>query len=232
MPKYLWKFLKSDLKSAHGSLKWKVGEWKKIEGQVTLCENGFHASKKILDALSYVRGEVLAYVEVKGKHKSEEDKQAWSEMRIEKAYHWTNEDSISLAIYAAELCLANFEKTRPDDKRPRDAIEAAKAYLKNPCEKTRIAASAAWSAASAASEVSAAWSAASAARSAADAAWSAASAAGAARSAASAAWSAVGAAIKGTNTKIENWLQNHVKKLKPYKRRTTNENMSRRLLRN
>ena len=91
--------------------------------------------------------------------------------------------NVQYAIFAAELALCVFEKAYPSDDRPRKAVEAAKAYLKNPCKKTESAArsadSAAWSAASAAR--SAAWSAASAAWSAA---WFAESAARSARSAA------------------------------------------------
>jgi hypothetical protein len=66
--------------------------------------------------------------------------------------------SVEIAVYAAESVLQIFEKKYPEDKRPRKAIETAKAWLKNPCEETRMAA---WSAAWYAAE-SAAWSAASA----------------------------------------------------------------------
>ena len=84
---------------------------------------------------------------------------------------------VMYAVFSARLVLKNFEKEFPEDKRPREAIEAAEAYLKNPCEKTK---SAAWSAESAArsaagsaeSAESAAWSAESAARSAESAVWS------------------------------------------------------------
>ena len=90
---------------------------------------------------------------------------------------------ITYAIYSAELVLDNFEKKYPDDKRPRKAIEAAKAVLKNNTKANRSAACSAYSAAD-----SAAYSAAdSAARSAYSAAYSAYSAA---RSAYSAAYSA------------------------------------------
>src|SRR3990167_2175163 len=92
-------------------------------------------------------------------------------MRIIKWKKWTKKDSVSLAIFSAELVLDNFEKKYPDDKRPREAIEAAKAVLKNDNEKTRDAASAAASAV-----WSAAAGAASAASAAASAVWSAASA--------------------------------------------------------
>ena len=108
---------------------------------------------------------------------------------------------VQYAVFAAELVVDNFEKEFPDDDRPRKAIEAAKAYIKNQTQANKDAAwsaggdgdaarsaarsawSAAWSAGAARSAWSAAWSA--------DAAWSAAWSAGAARSAAwYAAWSA------------------------------------------
>jgi hypothetical protein len=47
---------------------------------------------------------------------------------------------VMYAVFAAELVLQIFEKKHPKDDRPRKAIEAAKAYLKNPCAKTKKAA--------------------------------------------------------------------------------------------
>jgi len=114
--------------------------------------------------------------------------------------------TVEFAIKCAKRCLKNFEKEYPEDKRPREAIEATKNWLKKPTKKNgsaaRFAAESAWSAAwSARSAGSAARSARSAAESAAMSAWSAAmsaaesarsarSAGSAARSAGSAAWSA------------------------------------------
>jgi len=54
------------------------------------------------------------------------------------------------AIFSAEQVLDIYERKYPDDKRPRNAIEAAKAYLKNPCAKTKAAAVNAYTAAYAA----------------------------------------------------------------------------------
>jgi len=189
--------------SDSGEQEWTIGEWYTAEGKLELCKNGFHCSKKMREAFSYVQGEVFATVEVKGKHESDMDKEVWQKMRIVEAYKWTNKQSVELSIYAAELVLENFEKQFPNDTRPRDAIEAAKKVLEHDTKKNRDAArSAAESARSAArsaawSAESAAWSAESAARSAAwsaeSAAWSAAESAAesAARSTAwSAAWSA------------------------------------------
>ena len=52
----------------------------------------------------------------------------------------SKKQNVQLAIYSAELVLPEFEKAYPDDARPRQAIEAAKAYLKRPCKQTKEAA--------------------------------------------------------------------------------------------
>ena len=77
----------------------------------------------------------------------------------EKRFDWANwlitrymnkKQNVQYAIFASVLSLNNFESRYSDDKRPRLAIEAAKNYVKNPCEKTKGAAdSAAYSADSA-----------------------------------------------------------------------------------
>ncbi len=162
--KKLYKFLLKDLKSSSGDTVWKIGQWEK-ESNISICNKGFHASKTPLQALGYVPGEVLAVVEVRGESIIQDDKECWSEMRIVKAYHWKKQDSVALSIFAAELCIKNYEKKYPNDARPRNAIEAAKKVLADDTEENRSAAeSAARSAESAAR--SAAWSAWSAARSA------------------------------------------------------------------
>jgi hypothetical protein len=190
-----WKFLREGMVSDYKTFKWKPGKWYSHKGTVKLCDGGFHSSKEIGQAFSYIQGEVLALVEVSGSSDSEDDKDAWEHMRVIKAYKWQKKDSVAIAIYAAELCIDNYEKVYPNEKAPRLAIEAAKKYLKNPTEKNRLACETAWSAAESAARSaesaarSAAWSAESAAESAA---WPAAESA--ARSARSAAWSAESAA--------------------------------------
>ena len=51
--------------------------------------------------------------------------------------------AVQYAIFAAEQVIDIYEGKYPNDKRPRNAIEAAKAYLKNPSKKTKAAAEAA-----------------------------------------------------------------------------------------
>ena len=119
----------------------------------------------------------------------------------EKHLDWANwlvvrmlsrKDRIRYAVYAAEQVIGIYEAKYPDDKRPRKAIEAAKACIENDTEENRDAAFAAWDAAWAA--VGAAGAAAWAAGDAAWAAGAAAVAAGAAAGAAVAAGAAAGAA--------------------------------------
>jgi hypothetical protein len=221
------RLVRGKIKSDSGDQTWKIGEWVHQDGVIKLCKNGLHCSKTPYQAFSYVQGEVLAVVDVKGKSDKEDDKEAWSDMRIVKAYKWTKKDSVAFAIYAAELVLDNYEKEYPDDKRPRKAIEAAKKVLFKDTKKNRDAAwsaarsaarsaeSAAWSAAESAAESaarSAESAAESAARSAESAAWSAAwSAESAARSAA---WSAArSAARSAVYKKLGKWMIDHIKEM-------------------
>ena len=55
----------------------------------------------------------------------------------------TKKQAVKYAVFAAEQVIDIYEKAYPDDKRPRNAIEAAKAYLKNPSERTKAYADAA-----------------------------------------------------------------------------------------
>src|ERR1700761_6552687 len=48
--------------------------------------------------------------------------------------------AVRLAIKFADKQLHEFEKAYPSDKRPREALNAAMAWVDNPCEETRNAA--------------------------------------------------------------------------------------------
>lgn len=197
-----WKFLREGLKSNSGNLTWKIGKWEKCGAELSMCNHGLHCSKEINQAFSFVSGEVLAKVEVKGKKLVDDDKECYSDMRIVKAWKWTKKDSVSLAIYAAELVIGIYEKKYPKDDRPRKAIEAAKNWLKHPTKKNKIAANAA---------VYAASNAANAAVNAANAAYAAYAA-----NAANAAYAA-NAVREESVAKIETWMVKRVKKLEEIK---------------
>ena len=195
----LYKSLKADIKSVYDDSQWEIGKWRKTEC-VELC-HGFNASRNIIDAMSFVNMENLALVETKGKTFKSDDKITSESMRIVRAWKWEKKDSVALAIYAAELVIDIFEKVYPDDKRPRNAIEAAKNYLKNPTPAARAAAGAAWAA------------------------WAVARAAGAAGAAEAAAWAAwavardAGAAEAAGIIKKQchDWIINHIPELEEIK---------------
>ena len=54
----------------------------------------------------------------------------------------THEQQIAYAIFAAEQVIGIYEAKYPDDTRPRDAIQAAKAYLKEPTKANKADAAA------------------------------------------------------------------------------------------
>jgi hypothetical protein len=227
---YLYKFLYDGLVSAHGECEWKVGEWQKISGELKICHNGFHASELIQDALRYVNGPVLTKVEVRGDSVKEDTKQAWSEMRIIKAYHWTKIDSVKLAVYAAKKVLKIYESEYPRQLAPREAIKAAEAWLKKPTQENvnaayaaAYAANAANVAANVAANASNAAYAAGAAYAAANAAYAAyaayaANAANVAANVANATYAAYAAgAGKGLKKQFHEWCMEHLKNLKVYR---------------
>jgi hypothetical protein len=219
-PRRLYKSLRKSLTSEYGNFAWKVGAWYKHDGEVRACKSGFHASKRVIDAMRYVNMEHLALVEVRGRSDlSESDKECWSEMRIVEAWDWTKEDSIALAIYAAELVIEIYEKQYPNGNKPRQAIEAAKNYLAKPTEENRAAADAAADAAAGAAGAAAyaaADAAARAARAAAYAAAGAAAYAAAYAAAGAAAYAAASAADERTLDQCEGWIQERIKTLKSY----------------
>jgi hypothetical protein len=149
----LYKFLhlrNGEIVSDAAAHVWTVGEWYEETRPLAICQVGFHASEHPLDALTNVAGSVLAVVEVAGESEKQSDKQCWQKMRIVKAYEWRKEDSVSLAIFAAEMVIGLFEARYPADDRPRKAIEAAKSWLKDPSAADAAARAAADAAADAA----------------------------------------------------------------------------------
>jgi hypothetical protein len=126
---------------------WKVLKKGTDVGAVSMCYKGLHASKLLIDAISFVAPGIICAVECKNVVAEKEDKFVCTEMRVVKTYRFTKPMCVEFAVYSAKQCLKNFEKYDSKDKRPRKAIEAAETYLRNPTKKNRSAVwFAAWSA--------------------------------------------------------------------------------------
>ena len=138
----LWKFLREKegrIASEYDGSEWTIGVRRSVPAPIRECE-GLNCCPMITDAMGYVKGEFLAEVEIGGVKITGDDKITSEHMTLIRAWRWTKKDSVALAIYASETVIENFEKQFPNDKRPREAIEAAKAWITNPCESTESAA--------------------------------------------------------------------------------------------
>ena len=160
-----YKWLKADGTTAVQGATWPVavGEWTPAEMPV-LCESGWHAmeERNVIDHLPPTIGSQLWRVSVKGEIVKGADKIAASQMRLDYMLGVTTEQNLRLfACDVAEDVLHLFEGERPNDSRPRDAIEVARRYANgNATQDERDAArDAAWAAARAAAG-DAAWAAA------------------------------------------------------------------------
>lgn len=144
-----YRFVTDNLKSEHGDTQWVIGKWQKCKGELSLCKCGFHASQKPADSLNFIFGTRWFICEAKGEILKDTDKFCASEMRLLKEI--PNKIIQQFTIDCAWRVLHIFEGKYPDDKRPRQALEAARAYLQNLCEENRLtlnaARDAAWAAA-------------------------------------------------------------------------------------
>ena len=190
----LYKVLNEDGSCRNGgSGSWTLGEWKEVEGELVLCENGLHLCDGEEQLLEWL-GPAIYEAEYEGERLDGNDKVVVRRARIiRKLDTWNERTARLFACDCAERVLHLYEEKYSDDKRPRHAIEIARRYVNGEASKDELyaAATAAWAAAwtAAAAAWTAAWAAA---RDAARA------AAWAAADAATAAWAAVdAAAVRG-----------------------------------
>src|SRR5437879_4164762 len=96
-----WKFLHEvdgRFRSEHGNMSWHVNHWVRVDGDMELCANGFHCSRRLSEAFSYVQGELVAKVLVRGDSDVSSDKEAWREMKLVDVRRWSKMDSVALAV--------------------------------------------------------------------------------------------------------------------------------------
>ena len=142
-------FLQYDMTTSSGDEPaWTVGETRTIPAnrKIIPCEYGYHASPTLFDALTYAPGSIACVVELDGDvtpHGNPPDKYAARSRTLIAAVDLT----VALRLFAAdcaEKVLPIFEKERPNDDRPRKAIEAARAYAGGEIDAAAVAA--AWAA--------------------------------------------------------------------------------------
>jgi len=201
-------FLKDDMCGGYGSEPvWKIGEEREIkDGELRLCERGYHSSPSWYDALGYAKGSMACIVEVSKPEYKDDTKQV---SRNRKLINARNAEKV-LRDWGCDCAERALKKAKVTDERSWNAIKIARLYIKGAATKGELDAAksaardAAWDAAR-----DAAW----------DAAWDAARDAAksaawdAARDAAkSAAWDAARDAARDAEVKWQkrrlNWYMN------------------------
>ena len=174
MKQVYFKVLVKGRKSCHGGKAvWKIGKWMPKIKDIIVCEKGYHLCR-LQDLLQWVDkkdGEVW-FAEGKGNKIVSDNKVVFQQARITKKTAWNERTARLFAADCAEHVLKIWTKKYPDDKRPAEAIQAARDFANGKIDKKQLAAarsaarSAAWSAVWSAAESTAVSTARSAARSA------------------------------------------------------------------
>jgi hypothetical protein len=172
------------------------GDWIEVAGPLVPCRTGLHLCDGELQLLTWLGPRIFVAEHSGERINHQGDKIVVRRARLLHETAWDARTARLFAADCAENVLPIFERERPDDDRPREAIEAARAFARGEMDRQGLAAArdaaraAAWAAEDAA--WAAAWAAEDAARDAEDAAWAAEDAAWAA--ARDAAWTAARAA--------------------------------------
>ena len=152
---YALKFLDAGAVGPYSGFRWpkphgsRPGKWVHVDGKVAMCKRGIHACT-FAQSFKWLREE--CYVIELRDVVSDDGKKvlARSGRLVRRVDGWNRRALVRFAADCARHVLPTFEKKHPKDDRPRRAIEAARAWAKNPTEKN--AASSAASASSASSD--------------------------------------------------------------------------------
>lgn len=132
-----WKVLASGGNSCHGGTytwslprqlddgSWEPGEWsEEITGELKPCKIGYHVCRDE-DLLAWL-GEEIYECEVGGSVVECEGKVVVGRVRLLRKARWGIKEAISFAADCAGRVLHFYENKYPEDRRPREAIEAAR----------------------------------------------------------------------------------------------------------
>jgi hypothetical protein len=144
-----YKWLKPDRTTTYQGVKWpkRVGVWTPDVTPV-MCVSGWHLATHEGIAEHARTGAVLWIAEGRGEFVAAGDKVAFSSARlVSQVGTLTQIIAVQWAAECAKRVLRHYEDRYPEDKRPREAIQAALKWAKDPTEANRNAAYAAYAAA-------------------------------------------------------------------------------------
>ena len=129
-----YKFLMNDGVPRYGTGKWflptdtEPGEWMPIVKDIKLCESGYHFCANSNQLRRWIAPKCYE-IEIRGEVLHDDDKSVAQEARLVREFTPWNERTMRLfACDCAERVLRIYEGRRPNDKRVRGCIEAARDY--------------------------------------------------------------------------------------------------------
>ena len=158
MTQIYYKWLNPNRTTTYQGVKWpkRVGVWTPDETP-KLCASGWHLATHQGIAGHARTGAVLWIAEGRGASVAADDKVAFSSARlVSQVGTLTQVIAVQWAAECAKRVLRHYEDHHPEDKRPREAIQAALKWAKDPTEANRAAYAAAAADARAAADASAA----------------------------------------------------------------------------
>jgi hypothetical protein len=139
MTETYYKWLKPDRTTTYQRVKWpkRVGVWTPDTTPV-ICVSGWHLATHQGIAEHARNGAVLWIAEGRGASVAADDKVAFSSARlVSQVGTLTQIIAVQWAAKCAKRVLRHYEDRYPEDKRPREAIQAALKWAKDPTEANR-----------------------------------------------------------------------------------------------
>ncbi len=136
-----YKWLKPDRTTTYQGVKWpkRVGVWTP-DATPVMCVSGWHLATHEGIAEHARTGSVLWIAEGRGEFVAAGDKVAFSSARlVSQVGTLTQIIAVQWAAECAKRVLRHYEDRYPEDKRPREAIQAALKWAKDPTEANRAA---------------------------------------------------------------------------------------------
>jgi hypothetical protein len=130
-----YKFLKPEGKPMFGTGTWSLpvngepGKWMPKVETLEMCKSGYHAAPED-HLIEWCYGPHLYEFEGRGEMLQGNDKVVFEEARLVKEIpEWNRKTAVLFACDCAEHVLHFFEEKYPKDKRPKEAIHAAREYV-------------------------------------------------------------------------------------------------------
>ncbi len=139
-------FLKDDMTAGSGNEPaWTIGEERTFEGNITICESGYHSSPSWYDCLNFAPGNMACIVEISKPIESDQSKHV---SRTRKLVDARNAEKV-LRTFACDCAERALRKTKVTDERSWNAIKTARLYNEGKANKEDLdtAMAAAWAAA-------------------------------------------------------------------------------------